>query len=123
RMVRRSKPESEASGRGWGAKHGDGMLKFLRKYSKWILVVGGSLLMVAFLLPQALTQFAGDPGSQTYMRIDGRKITGHRARLAFQEYAALDMLPTGGQGRGGLEIALGIETPDHWLLLTDLAER
>ena len=32
------------------------MLKFLRKYNKWILVVGGVLLMVAFLAPQAIQQ-------------------------------------------------------------------
>jgi hypothetical protein len=30
------------------------MLKFLRKYNKWIMVFGGSLLMIAFLAPQAI---------------------------------------------------------------------
>ncbi|MBL0922074.1 MAG: hypothetical protein IBJ10_08085 [Phycisphaerales bacterium] len=35
------------------------MLKFLRKYNKIILVVGGCFLMVAFLLPTALTQGGG----------------------------------------------------------------
>ena len=29
------------------------MLKWLRQYSKWIMVVGGSLLMLVFLLPGA----------------------------------------------------------------------
>ncbi|XOV74985.1 MAG: hypothetical protein ACFHWZ_16165 [Phycisphaerales bacterium] len=32
------------------------MLKFLRKYNTLILVVGGSLLMVVFLVPQAIEQ-------------------------------------------------------------------
>lgn len=35
------------------------MLKFLRKYNKLILVIGGSFLMVAFLLPAALTRGGG----------------------------------------------------------------
>ncbi|GEM_PF-2991239 len=33
------------------------MLKFLRRYQAWIMAVGGSLLMVAFLLPQAIQRF------------------------------------------------------------------
>lgn len=33
------------------------MLKFLRKYQAWIMAVGGSLLMIAFLLPQAIQRF------------------------------------------------------------------
>ncbi len=30
------------------------MFKFLRKYNKWILAVGGTLLMIVFLVPQAI---------------------------------------------------------------------
>ena len=30
------------------------MLKFFRKYNKWILAVGGTLLMITFLIPQAI---------------------------------------------------------------------
>ena len=30
------------------------MFKFLRKYDKWILAVGGTLLMITFLVPQAI---------------------------------------------------------------------
>lgn len=99
------------------------MLKFLRKYNKWILAVGGCLLMVAFLLPQAIRQLGSNQGRSTYLRIDGRKVNGARAGLAFREYQALDTLPSGGTARGGLRVAVGIESPDHWLLLSDLAER
>ncbi len=37
------------------------MVKVLRKYNKYILVVGGVLLMVAFLMPQAINEMRGDP--------------------------------------------------------------
>lgn len=34
------------------------MFKFLRKYNKWILAVGGTLLMITFLIPQAINALA-----------------------------------------------------------------
>ena len=36
------------------------MFKFLRKYNKWILAVGGTLLMIVFLIPQAFTSLSGE---------------------------------------------------------------
>lgn len=40
------------------------MLKFLRKYNLIIMVIGGSLLMVVFLLQPILTRLAPDPGKR-----------------------------------------------------------
>jgi len=34
------------------------MMSFLRKYNKYILAVGGTLLMIAFLIPQAITSLS-----------------------------------------------------------------
>lgn len=52
------------------------MLKFLRKYQKWMLVVFCGALMVAFLVPQAVSQFAPNAAKRvratTY---DGEPIT------------------------------------------------
>ena len=42
------------------------MFKFLRKYNKFILAIGGTLLMIVFLIPQAiqsLSQRAASTGS------------------------------------------------------------
>lgn len=42
------------------------MFKFLRKYSTWIMAVGGTLLMITFLVPQAiqgLSQYSAQTGS------------------------------------------------------------
>lgn len=41
------------------------MLKFLRKYNKYLLAVFCVVLMIAFLIPQAAQQFAPDPTQQT----------------------------------------------------------
>lgn len=41
------------------------MLKFLRKYQKWMLVVFCAGLMVAFLAPQAAQQFVPEPAKRT----------------------------------------------------------
>ena len=50
------------------------MLKFLRKYKAIIMVVGGSLLMVVFLLPQAAQQFGQfDPTAQVLRGSTGRR--------------------------------------------------
>ena len=37
------------------------MLKFFRKYNKYILAVGASVLMVVFLLPTGTQLFQPDP--------------------------------------------------------------
>ena len=42
------------------------MFKFLRKYSTWIMAVGGTLLLITFLVPQAiqgLSQYSAQTGS------------------------------------------------------------
>lgn len=50
------------------------MLKFLRRYQKWILAIGGSLLMVAFLLPQALQRW----GENMFRRIEATYVLNDR---------------------------------------------
>ena len=34
------------------------MFKFLRKYNKWILAFGGTVLMIAFLVPEAISRLS-----------------------------------------------------------------
>jgi hypothetical protein len=90
------------------------MLKFLRKYNKWILVVGGAFLMVAFLLPQTLEELGRGLGSRsTYLRVGGEKISAVEADLAHRELAALRTLGLGDNTRD----------VDTWLLLTHEAGR
>lgn len=93
------------------------MLKFFRKYNKWILVIGGGLLMIAFLVPQALQQIGQAAAGRAYARYDGGEISPMDAQRAASELRLLaDML--------GLEPeSLGVEDEEHWLLLVAQARR
>ena len=62
------------------------MLKFFRKYNKLILAVGGSILMVAFLIEPATRMFYGTPGDRPLGHIDGEPI-----RVTDQQTAANEM--------------------------------
>ena len=61
------------------------MLKFLRKYNQYILVCGGVLLMVAFLVPGALRQLGQNPDRVVVFTIDG-----HKVRTLDDLYTALE---------------------------------
>ncbi len=99
------------------------MQKFLRKYQKYILAVGGSLLMIAFLLPSAITRGGFGGGDRAVARMDGRKVMASELLEAERErHAALAP-----DGFGALlsvfpQIAR-IEKPEHWYMLTELAKR
>ncbi|MCC6581191.1 MAG: hypothetical protein IT440_12205 [Phycisphaeraceae bacterium] len=63
------------------------MLKWFRRYNKFILAIGGSLLMVAFLITPMISRATSDNyGKQPIGTLDGRKIT-----LAQQQNAARAM--------------------------------
>lgn len=107
------------------------MFKLLRKYDKWILAIGGSLLMVVFLLPQALEQFGANPQKSVVALVDGgRKITEKDRMDAQREISMLDtlspqiagvMLQLGGANAQIARDDLGPAL--HWLLLTRDAQR
>ncbi|MEM7625603.1 MAG: hypothetical protein AAF333_08245 [Planctomycetota bacterium] len=90
------------------------MFKFFRKYNKVILVVGGCVLMVAFLVPQAVEMFGPNPNKVAIGTAHGQKLT------------------TGDQYNAGAEIQLlsrlrlgdGLVTDDGltWLLIQRDAE-
>lgn len=90
------------------------MLKFLRKYNKWILVVGGAMLMVAFLMPQMLQELGRGVGAHSaYMRVDGAKVSLEDHNLAQQE---LNLLRELGMGDKSQRV-------DWWLLVTREAQK
>lgn len=94
------------------------MLKSLNKYKKWILVVGGSLLMVAFLLPEAIRNIKGDPMDETIGTIAGSGLKRRDLILAEREFQALNQLvPDILQSVGPVENGV------HWLLLSKEADR
>jgi hypothetical protein len=51
------------------------VLKFFRKYNKWILGVGGSLLMIIFLIQPVMSMFTANPDSFVLGEFEGGEIT------------------------------------------------
>ncbi len=88
------------------------MLKFLRKYSKWILVVGGSLLMIAWLVPAGFQQMSKHRSDPVFMTVDGESV--HQSAISHAAYE-LDVLKQFG--------AQPTDKPEHWYLLTREAEK
>lgn len=91
------------------------MLRTFRKYNKWILVVGGSLLMVTFLISGSAGQFQKDPSKQVVGTLNGDSITAGNMFLAQREFEALKMV----LGESYLaSIGNGINDSTTWFLLS-----
>ncbi len=108
------------------------MLKFIRKYQMLILVVGGSLLMVVFLLQPVLTRLAPSPLKSKVATLgDGTTFTQGdiiRAQAAItlltrSNPRALQPMSMGGLGLELEEGQVTRATALHWLMLADLAQR
>lgn len=101
------------------------MFKFLRKYNKWILSVGGVLLMITFLIPQAFTSM-GNGGARDSTEIarvgDNERVTLGQLRKAQSQIKFMEDL-----SRRGNPITfpgLGVITnPLQWLLLSREADQ
>ncbi len=104
------------------------MLKFIRKYQIIMLAIGGSLLMVVFLVGPVLQQILPSFTNTTVATLDGGDgtISLRDQQMASTEMAVIQrvipfMFGKSNEGRGGL-----INLDDdlhHWLLLTYEAER
>lgn len=98
------------------------MLKWLRKYNTYILVVGGVLLMIAFLLPQTIQELGRRRLSGPALRVNGSSVSMEEMGKSALEYQALRLL----MNRAGFDALAtlgGGENADHWYLLTREAER
>jgi len=93
------------------------MVKLLRKYNKYILVVGGSLLMIAFIMPQAVNELFGDQSKRAYAHLGDTKLTYAEFASYDHDYQAVDKFaPYLTRG------VLGVENVNHWMLLVKQAE-
>ena len=91
------------------------MFKFLRKYNKYILAVGGTLLLITFLIPYAFTELlkgSGGPSGTwaTVGREKQRKISYDDLRNVQLEMRVLDA--------AGSQISIPIDRAEYWYLLT-----
>jgi hypothetical protein len=93
------------------------MLKFLRKYNTLILVVGGSLLMVVFLVPQAVEQIGRNPSNMPYAEIEGEIVSQQRFIEVSRDWQLVNQIA------GEAVAIMQIESVDHWMLLLREAEK
>ncbi|MEM6394340.1 MAG: hypothetical protein AAF797_16360 [Planctomycetota bacterium] len=107
------------------------MLKFFRKYNKLILVVGASLLMVAFLIQPVLSIFLPDPRKQPIAEAHGDTLTVADLRSASLELDVLRDLGVRSPffadtdrdlAEQGVRLPLPTDEED-WLLLLKNAEQ
>ncbi|MEM1445989.1 MAG: hypothetical protein AAGF84_08045 [Planctomycetota bacterium] len=68
------------------------MLKWFRKYNKVILIVGCVVLMVAFLIPQAIQQFSPQPGDFVVGTMAGEEVRERDLQNAENERRLLEGL-------------------------------
>ncbi len=94
------------------------MLKFLRRYSKWLMIIFGVLLMVAFTAPQAIQQLGNAAANRTVATLDGEKVhlqdvsRAERQLALLQERLPRQVVPVVDRENAGL----------HWLMLKREAE-
>ena len=96
------------------------VFKFFRKYNKIILVVGASLLMVAFLIQGTLDMFLMQPGEEDYGQIGDRDVTVGQIQSASSELAILSRL-LGEEALRGLFSGATGEEDLKWLLMVEEA--
>ncbi len=93
------------------------MLKWFRKYNKFIMVVGGALLMVVFLLGNTVQVFMPDPASRVVGTLGDEKITvGDQQRAGVEVDLLASLMPR--QLRWRLS-----EEALPWLLMVEEARR
>ncbi len=104
------------------------MLRFIRKYQLPILVIGGSLLMIVFLLEPVLTRLAPSPMKTKIAELaDGSNFTRtdtHRASVAISLLRRVHPRALGPRSVGGIGLDPSNESSMalHWLLLVKQAE-
>jgi len=94
------------------------MLKVLRKYNKWVMVVFGSILMVSFLFAGAANQFTPDPKKQVVATAGGSKLRQGEFDRAERELDVLQKFVP----RTVIQ-NYGVRDGTHWLLLAREAEQ
>jgi hypothetical protein len=70
------------------------MLKFLRQYNQWILVVGGTLLLITFLMPTAIQGLAQQSAVSgvTWATYSGGAVTGADLEQSQQELRVIETM-------------------------------
>ena len=102
------------------------MFRILRKYSAWILGIGGTLLLIAFLAPQALQEFAVRAGQQNATEAtvgpENTKVRAKEWSEAVMQVGILDRLQNLTDQPLRFPLIGTVTDPAHWFLLVREAE-
>ncbi len=99
------------------------MLKFFRKYNTFILVVFGSLLMVAFLVPEAIQRLGQNPKGLVVAKMGDKAYRSLDLHVATQELRFLrNLVPQFVSPGGILGFSEDADNDAHWILLTKAAQ-
>ncbi|UCD76628.1 MAG: hypothetical protein JSV91_06825 [Phycisphaerales bacterium] len=104
------------------------MFKFLRKYNKWILAVGGTLLMITFLIPGAIQRLSQSIGRGSAliatMGPNGEEElkAGAWEQIKSEVQLIVRLRAMNIPGITGT-LAGAVESPQHWYLLVREAEQ
>src|SRR4051812_32921364 len=96
------------------------MFKFLRRYNKYILSVGGVLLMITFLIPQAttrLSQSAAERRASIGTVGNGEAVPATEWQVVQAEVDFMNNIGVRFPGIGA------VDKPSHWYLLVREAEQ
>ncbi|MEY3141706.1 MAG: hypothetical protein RLY21_199 [Planctomycetota bacterium] len=100
------------------------MFKLLRQYNQWILAVGGTLLLIAFLMPSAIqscAQQSAISGAPWATYGDGKELTGEDLDQARKELAIVELLRGMNPQNDPIGAVGAHEDPAHWWLLSEEA--
>ncbi len=98
------------------------MLKFLRRYQKFLLVIFASVLMVVFVAPQAITQYGKGLGKRTEVYIGDKSVSTLDMQQAAREREALGSFIAFVTGSHQYASILIGQDALHWILLTHAAD-
>lgn len=94
------------------------MLKWLRKYSKALMIFFGVFLMISFLVPQAISQL-GQGGNPSLFTVGGRSVRALEAQRVSAQIQAVENATL-----GVFPISLGIDARgtgvEHWVIAKEL---
>ena len=102
------------------------MLKLLRQYNQWILAVGGTLLLIAFLMPTAIqncAQQSGVGGAVWATYEGGGELKGTDLDSARRELLLVEFLGNPNKAQDPIAIIGADQDPAHWWLLVHEATR
>lgn len=104
------------------------MLKFLRRYNKWILAVFGTALLLVFLVPTTLTELTKRSAvlGGTWATYSDRKVSEQDRLNAAGQLEVLGAYQqlTRSADLDRISIATGLDKrPEHWILLVHEAEQ